>query len=397
MYGGIKLIMFDFIKKFEAPLAKDSLSSALSTQKYNCPFIMADINDALKTLTDQKNFDSFMSLLVTMISKEVWNTNNSSFKAGKIVYNAEANCWEFIACHKLVGEAVQQTKSLKNSNQYTKSTIFMYLSVRITVYGKLVIIQTSQTNYIDQQKYSKIVSVDGDFYNNFLIRNGTMRLNKSYCKRIETFIAQKINLLEKSLKNYSVKDGDLLWVLNTFNNQKYQNIFDYSSIQQIYNNAIKTFPLFRNESFEKQNEILRIAFKHAKESLFSEGKRYVAYSTFARELYFEIIKQHLDFKVFAGRGGIKKLKMQKWGREHFGSLGKTLLCTDEDLLNFDYSKVSIDQLVWVIYDDINYPLCEMIHKLTPPELTLKVVFDTTVNISLSANNIGDDEIEEDFF
>ena len=30
--------MFDFIKKFEAPLVKDSLSSALSTQKYNCPF-----------------------------------------------------------------------------------------------------------------------------------------------------------------------------------------------------------------------------------------------------------------------------------------------------------------------------------------------------------------------
>lgn len=389
-------IMFNFTKKIDIPFVKDSIMTALNPKNYTCPIIFSDICDVSQSLTAPKFFNSFVSLILANYSKELWNQNSKIFKAKSLVFDMGMNCWEFTTCQKVVGESVSVKKSSMSGKftKYAKATILMYLNVRIKFNGSTVVIETYLPNDIAQQKYVQIVPLTGDYYNsNFLLSEGTLEISQSYCQEVEKVFTDNISFIKDKLASYKAKDGDLLWNMSFWNSQKYQTIFDYRCISQVYTAAIRTFPLFRTESYENKKEILLSALKKTKAALLYDGKRSMASSDFSKALYFELVTRHLDLQMATGRFGIKTLSMQKWGREHFGNISRTLLCTEEQIMSFDYTKVSADQLVWVVYDNVNYAAYEMFNMLLPnaDDIT-KNAFNTSVQIS-DNSDLDDDELE----
>lgn len=367
-----------------------SMDYSMNPQNYECVAISKMISSKKKNLR-QRDVDSSRSLLLTLFGKKWWSENAKVFtRTTGINYDTNSKAWEFTAVQKLNG-TLQSVKYLPLKGESTVCSPIsatLKINFRVQVDNDNCYLKVWLTDCICQQRQMLVVERNLCDCGDFLVESkDTLYLAKDYLEKLKGKLADDLVLLQYSLSKFEAVQGDYIAALHAVD-KKAPSLQDVKIITQCNNSAIKKFPHYKMADIELQNAILQEAIKQAKTEISREGKIFLTESAFSKALYYEITKKHLDKTMVIGRS-VRSLTMQKWGREHFRGGPSILLRKEEDWNNIDYSKIRVDNLVWVNYEEVNIPAYQMFNILIP------TTSDKKIEENYSSYLLPDDTTEEE--
>lgn len=361
--------MFDYSYNFE--FSKENLASleiAANPDNYCSPLLKASIAETQKMIAENSNFkNKFYSLCFCSVISQMWAANATKF-AGKsnLIYNSALNCYEFAVAHKITGEILSVTKTnmFGMLSQKRKCVAFLYIKISVIVNGNSVILKSKHYKTIAQQHSVTFkVCPDCDYsLSPFIVKDRNMNMCESFEKKLANAFYKTLSQIADSFSNIEIFNGDILDCLNYLNPNTSYSSKDCQVIETVYYMACKLFPQFASLDSKQQIKMLKIACEETQFEV-TIARKYKAnfqVSVFAKNLYFEIMKKHLDTVAILSKFS-KTLTMQKWN-----SSPSCLLYTEKDFEEFDYSNCNPEELVWVRYDSSNYNVHELYSKLVPP-------------------------------
>lgn len=384
--------MFDYTYNFE--LSKENLASleiAVNPDNYCSPLLKTSIAETQKQLTEDSNFkNKFYSLCFCSIISQMWSAKATKF-VGKsnLIYNPTLNCYEFAVTHKIIGETLSITKSnmFGMLSSKRKCVGFLYIKISVIVTDNIVILKSRHYKSIAQQHpVSFNVCHDYEYsLTPFILKDGNMCMCESFEKKLANAFYKTLSQIADSFANIEIFNGDVLDCLNFQNPNNSYSSKDCQVIEAVYYMACKFFPLFASVDSQQQIEMLKTASEETQFEV-TNARKYKAnfqVSVFAKNLYFEIMKKHLDTVAIFSKFS-KTLTMQKWNTSP-----SCLLYTEKDFEEFDYSNCNPEELIWVRYDSSNYNVQELYSKLVP---TISVVNALKINCFIDGINLADSQI-----
>ena len=385
-------IMFDYTYTFE--LSKENIASleiAANPNNYYSPTIKASIAEIQKSINENQHFkNKFYSLCFCSIISQMWSVYATKF-AGKsnLIYNSALNCYEFTVAHKIIGETLSITKSnmFGMLGQKRKCIAFLYIKISVIVDGNTIILKSKHYKTIaHQHPVSFRVCPDSEYnFTPFLVKDTTMSMCESFGKKLSNAFYKTLSKITNIFSTIEIFNGDFLDCLNYLIPDTSYSSKDCQVIETVYYMACKVFPLFASLDLNKQIQILENASAETKFEVTS-ARKYKAnfqFSVFAKKLYFEIMKLHLDTIAVLSKFS-KTLTMQKWN-----SSPSHLLYTKKDFEEFDYENCNPDELIWVRYDSSNYSINEIYSKLIP---TTGIVNSMKINYFIGEIDSNDSQI-----
>lgn len=378
--------MFDYTYDFK--LSKENISSieiATNPNNYHSPLLKENVNKISTMISKDVNFrNKFYSLCFCSIVSQMWSEKATKF-AGKsnVIYNPNLNCYEFAVAQKLTGESISVAKTYMFGmlNKRIKCTAFLYVKISVIINGENVTIKTKHYKTIAQQHDVTFqVSSDAEYSSvPFVVKDRKMFMHEYYEKKLSNAFKKLISYVIDSFESIEIFNGDFLNILNYLDPHSYYTSKDCQVIEAVSYMACKVFPLFGSLNTNEQIAILSSA-SAATQFEVTIARKYKANfqtSIFAKNLYFEIVKRHLDTIAVLSKFP-QRLTMQKWN-----SSRSSLLYTAKDFEEFDYSNCNPNELVWVRYDSSNYHVNEIYSKLIPSSnivnsLKISCYIDTSV-------------------
>lgn len=374
-------------------LSIESMDYAMNPKNYECIAISRLIANKKKNLR-QKDVNSSRSLMLNLFGKKWWSENAKVFtRTTGFGYDENAKAWEFTAVQKINGTllSTKYTPLKGESKTYSPLSATLKLNFRVQVDQNNCYLKVWLADCICQQRQMVVVernNLERD-YGDFLVDSkSALFISKTCIDNLNYKLADDLVLLQYSISKFEAVQGDYIAALHAVY-KKSPSLQDVRIITQCNNTALKKFPYYKMADIELQNAILQEAIKQAKTEISREGKIFLSESVFSKSLYFEITKRHLDKTMVIGRS-VRNLTLQKWGREHFRGGPSILLCKEEDWNNIDYSKIRVDNLVWVNYEEINIPAYQMFNILIPTTSDKKIEENYSSYLLPEENN----EIEE---
>ena len=360
--------MFDYT--FNLELSKENIASleiSATPNNYHSPILKADIAEIQKSINEDSKFkDKFFSLCFCSIISKMWSANATKFSGkSNLIYNPTLNCYEFAVAEKIIGEILSTTQS----NMFgllslkRKCTAFLYVKISVIIDGNKVILKSKHYKTLAQQHNVAFLVCPDSEYNSspFLVNEETMTMCESFAKKLENSLEKTFKQITNNFKNIEIFNGDFLNCLNYLTPDSSYSAKDSQVIESVYYMACKVFPLFASLELNKQLEMLKNASRETEFEV-TLGRKYKAnfqFSVFAKNLYFEIMKLHLDTIAVLSKYS-KTLTMQKWNTSP-----SQLLYTPKDFEEFDYANCNPEELIWVRYDSSNYSVHEIYSKLIP--------------------------------
>lgn len=358
-----------FNHSFTFNLSKNNLSSleiSTNPENYISPMLKSRVKMFQESIKSDNNYkNKLYSLCFSSIVYQLWNELSKKFAAkSQLFYNHELNCYEFAVAQKVVGNifSTVKTNMFGLIEKRVKCTAFLYVKLIVIVSDNTLTIHTRHYKTVAQQHSVDLkLSEDGKDYGTFLVKDGTMFINPILFKNLSDSFYKIISEIFLKLPDIEIFNGDFLDCLNFLDSSSNYCSKDSQVIETVYYMACKTFPLFNSQSFDEQLKILEKACQNTRNEVtnFRKYKAYFQDSILAKNLYYELVKKHLDKIIIFGKFS-KKLTLQKWGGRF-----STLLYSEEDFQKFDYQNCNPNELIWVRYDSSNYSVNEIYSKLIP--------------------------------
>ena len=364
-YGGS---IFMFNNTFSLNLSKNNLASLeISTdpENYISPLLKSRIKMFQKNIEIDNYRDKLYSLCFSSIIYQLWSEHSKKFTAkSKLIYNPELNCYEFVVAQKVVGNifSTAKTNMFGLLGKRIKCTAFLYVRLSVIMSDNTLTIRTKHYKTVAQQHSVNLkISEEEIDYGTFLVKDRTMFINPILLKNLSDAFYKTISEIFLKLPDIEIFNGDFLDCLNFLDSSSNYCSKNCQVIEAVYYMASKIFPLFNELNYDEQLEILEKVCKNTRNEVtnFQKYKAYFQYSIFAKNLYYELVKKHLDATIILGKFS-KKLTLQKWSGRF-----STLLYSEEDFQKFDYQNCNPDELIWVRYDSSNYHVNEIYSKLIP--------------------------------
>ena len=346
-----------------SPASIESFEKATNAEDYNCPLLKSDISEInSRILTDQNFKDILYSLEFGIVSYNIWKDFATCFRCtNSLSWKPEINGYQFIVCQKMLGS--EKIKTPLSDSFFRKIIGHVYCYITIQSNGGHIKLSTNFMKAVVLQRPVKLEISEYNTSSNvgkFIFEENTFKLSSEFYDYICENLKITLIRLKKIITNFIFKNGNIFNLLHHLS-YKYPKACNCSTIEAVWNLAIKVFPAFRKAPYNVQATILQNAYNNA----FTDEKCYeISPSVFASKLYYQIMKNRLDYNIIIGHSE-KTLVCQRWSREYKGSPKPVLLKTQYDFEHFDYKNISPTELIWVNYSGKIYLVGQMFELLTP--------------------------------